>query len=144
MSLDVNEEAMKTCGIDLAAHDAIIVILDGTRASWELIDCEPRKICLPDDEDAGQVRAFRDALSALVKDYGIQRIAIKKRAKKGKFAGGPVSFKMEGVIQLIDTCEVVLLSPQKIAPVKKRNPDVVPDTLNQYQRDAFYTALTVL
>ena len=135
---------MKICGIDLAGHDAIVVVLDGTRASWKVIDSEPRKISLPDDEDAGQVRVFKDAVNALIKHHGIHRIVIKKRGKKGKFAGGPVSFKMEGVIQLNDTCEVVLLSPQTISTVSKKNPNAVPAALKQYQRDAFYTALTGL
>lgn len=135
---------MKICGIDLAGHDAIVVILDGTQTSWSLIDSEPRKITLPDDEDSGQVRAFWDAMTALIKHHGIDRIAIKKRGKKGKFAGGPVSFKMEGIIQLIEICDIHLLSPQTIATVSKKNPDAAPAALNQYQRDAFFTALTAL
>ena len=90
------------------------------------------------------MRAFQNAVSALVKHHGINRIVIKKRGKKGKFAGGPVSFKMEGVIQLIDTCEVVLLSPQTIATVSKKYIYEVPAELKQYQRDAFFTALAGL
>ena len=135
---------MKICGIDFAAHDAIVVVLDGTRASWKVVDSEQRKISLLDDEDAGKVRAFQKAVSSMVKQHGIDRIVIKKRGKKGKFAGGPVSFKMEGVIQLIDTCEVVLLSPQTIATVSKLYLNAVPAELKQYQRDAFFTALAGL
>ena len=128
----------------MSAHEAIVVILNGKRTSWTLIDCKPRKLSLPNDEDAEQVRAFLAAMKALVKHHGIERIAIKKRGRKGKFAGGPVSFKMEGLIQLIDTCEVILLAPQTIAAVIKKHPDAIPDELNQYQREAFYTALTAL
>jgi hypothetical protein len=135
---------MKVCGVDLSAHDAIVVILNGTRTSWHLVNCEPRKITLPDDEDAGQVRAFRDAMDAFVKHHGIQRTAVKKRGKKGKFAGGSVSFKMEGLIQLIGTCDVILLPVQTIAKVAKEHPNAFPEELNQYQREAFYTALTAL
>jgi hypothetical protein len=135
---------MKICGIDLAAHDAIIVVLDGTRVSCKVIEHELRKVSLLDDEDAGQVRVFQNAVGALVKQHGVHRIVIKKRGKKGKFAGGSVSFKMEGVIQLIDTCEVVLLSPQTIATVSKKYIYEVPAELKQYQRDAFYTAFAGL
>ena len=135
---------MKICGIDLEAHDAIVVVLDGTRASWKVISSEIRKVSLLDDEDSGQVRAFQNAVSALVKHHGVHRIVIKKRGKKGKFAGGPISFKMEGLIQLIDTCEVVLLSPQTIATVSKLYLNAVPTELKQYQRDAFFTALAGL
>jgi len=99
---------------------------------------------LLDDEDAGQVRAFQNAVGAVVKRHGVDRIVIKKRGKKGKFAGGPVSFKMEGVIQLIDICEVVLLSPQTIAIVFEDESQRSSDELKQYQRDAFFTALAGL
>ena len=135
---------MKICGIDLASHDAIVVVLDGKRVSCKVIEHELRKVSLLDDEDAGQVRVFQNAIGALVKQHGVHRIVIKKRGKKGKFAGGSVSFKMEGVIQLIDTCEVVLLSPQTIATVSKKDICEVPAELKQYQRDAFYTALAGL
>jgi hypothetical protein len=140
----VGEDDMKVCGVDLSAHDAIVVVLNGTRRSWHLVNCEPRKITLPDDEEAGQVRAFRDAMDAFVRYHGIQRMAVKKRGKKGKFAGGSVSFKMEGLIQLIEMCDVILLPPQTIAKVAKKYPNVFPEELNQYQRGAFYTALTAL
>ena len=76
---------MTVCGIDLAAHDAIIVVLDGTRASWKVADSEIRKVSLLDDEDAGQVRVFQKAVIALIKHHGVHRIVIKKRGKKGKF-----------------------------------------------------------
>ena len=135
---------MKICGIDLSSHDAIVVVLDGTRGEWKVISSEIRKVSLLDDENAGEVRAFQKAVSALVKHHGVDRIVIKKRGKKGKFAGGPVSFKMEGVIQLIDICEVVLLSPQAISTVSKKYIYEVPAELKQYQRDAFFTALAGL
>jgi hypothetical protein len=135
---------MKICGIDLASHDAIVVVLDGTRTSWKVVDSDVRKVSLLDDEDAVQVRVFQKAVSSLVKHHGVHQIVIKKRGKKGKFAGGPVSFKMEGVIQLIDTCDVVLLAPQAIASVSKKYIHEIPDELKQYQRDAFFTALAGL
>ena len=135
---------MKICGFDLAAHDAIVVVLDGARAAWKVIEHEQRKISLLDDEDAGQVRIFQKEVNAMVKRHGVDRIVIKKRGKKGKFAGGPVSFKMEGLIQLIDICEVVLLSPQTITTFSKKYIYEVPAELKQYQRDAFFTALAGL
>ena len=135
---------MKICGIDLASHDAIVVVLDGTRGEWKVVDSDVRKVSLLDDEDAGQVRVFQKAVSSLVKHHAVRRIVIKERGKKGKFAGGPVSFKMEGVIQLIDTCEVVLLSPQTITTVSKKYIRAVPAELKQYQSGAFFTALAGL
>ena len=135
---------MRVCGVDLSARDAIIVILDGTRGAWNVVRFDQRKISLMDDEDAHQVRNFRDAVNAFVNRHGIQRVAVKKRLKRGRFAGGPVSFKMEGLIQLLETCEVVLFPPQVIARVAKEHVNRFPVELQEYQREAFYTALTAL
>lgn len=135
---------MKTCGIELSSHDAIVVVLDGNRSQWVLVDVDPRKISIPDDEDAAQIRAFKDAFHAFVRHHGIDRIIIKKRAKNGKFAGGPTSFKMEGLIQLVEACDVVLTAPQTIAKVQKSCHEDVPSELKQYQTGAFYTALSGL
>ena len=135
---------MRTCGIELASHDAIIVVMDGDRSCWTLVNVEPRKITIPDDEDGANIRAFKDAFHAFVRQHDIGRVVIKKRAKKGKFAGGPTSFKMEGLIQLEDSCEVVLTAPQSVAKVKKTHQEQVPSELMQYQTEAFYTALSGL
>jgi len=82
--------------------------------------------------------------AAFVRDNGISRIAIKKRSKKGEFAGGPTTFKIEGVFQLLDNCEVTLLSPQTINAQNKKHNFDLPATLNKYQHEAYKTACAAL
>lgn len=56
-----------------------------------------KKIALDDDDEAANVKAFAAQVKAFVQENAIERIAIKKRSKKGEFAGGPTTFKIEGV-----------------------------------------------
>lgn len=61
----------------------------------------------------------------------IEKILIKKRAKKGNFAGGAVTFKMEGLIQLNPICNVELISPQAISSFEKKNDLEFPSSLKK-------------
>ena len=107
-------------------------------------DIEPRKIKLGDDESSALVKSFYDSFVNFVKDNHIDRIVVKKRAKKGKMAGGSVSFKLEGLIQLNGICEVLFVSGQKIAASNKKFPFVIPDGMNRYQENAFMAASVYL
>ncbi len=66
------------------------------------------------------------------------------RLRRGRFGGGPVSFKMEGLIQLVETCDAVLFPSQVITRVAKEHVNRLSGELQEYQREAFYTALTAL
>jgi hypothetical protein len=79
----------------------------------------------------------------LFRDYRIEKVAVKKRPEKGRFAGGGKSFKIETLIQLSE-CEVELLSPQTIASRLKRSPQQIPQSINKYQETAFQTAYAAL
>jgi hypothetical protein len=138
------EDDMRVCGVELSGRDAIIVILDGNRGSWNVVRSNQRKISLLDDDDSQQIKYFRNAFNSMAETHGIQRVAIMKRLKKGRFAGGAVSFKMEALIQLIETCQVVLLPPQTVTRVAKDHADRFPAGLQEYQKEAFNTALTAL
>ncbi len=53
---------MIVCGIEMAASEARLVILDGIKSNFQHINVEPRKLKIADDGTAGEVRAFRDIL----------------------------------------------------------------------------------
>ena len=67
-----------------------------------------------------------------------------RSAAKGEFAGGPTTFKIEGVFQLLDGVEVTLLSPQTINAQNKKHTFDLPATLNKYQHEAYKTACSGL
>ena len=79
-----------------------------------------------------------------VQANAIEHIAIKKRSKKGEFAGGPTTFKIEGVFQLLEDVEVTLLSPQTINAQNKKHTFELPASLNKYQHEAYKAACSAL
>ena len=132
---------MTLCGIEIKGSEAIIAV-----AAPDLthVTMATKKIALEDDDEAANVKAFAHQVAAFVRDNGITRIAIKKRSKKGEFAGGPTTFKIEGVLQLLDGVEVTLLSPQTINAQNKKHDFALPATLNKYQHEAFKAACSAL
>ncbi|MEZ1321209.1 DUF3010 family protein [Pseudomonas fluorescens] len=135
---------MNICGIEIKGSEAIIAVaaLDGSTLSH--VPLATKKIALEDDDEAANVKLFAAQLASFVRENSVDRIAIKKRSKKGEFAGGPTTFKIEGILQLLDGCEVTLLSPQTInAQVKKHNFEL-PGTLNKYQHEAYKAACSAL
>ena len=135
---------MKTCGIEIKGSEAIIALAALDNQALTHIALTTRKIALDDDDEAANVKAFAAQVKAFVQDNGIQRIAIKKRSKKGEFAGGPTTFKIEGVFQLLEGVEVTLLSPQTINAQNKKHAFDLPATLNKYQHEAYKTACSCL
>ena len=135
---------MKTCGVEIKASEAIFALasLDGSAVTH--VPLILKKLALEDDEVVANVRAFAAQAAAFVAEHGIQRLAIKKRSKKGEFAGGPTTFKIEGILQLLEGCETVLVSPQTMSAQAKKLGAELPASLNKYQHDAFKAACAVL
>lgn len=135
---------MTVCGLEMAASEVRLVVLDGTRADFLHVNIEPRKLLLADDENSNEIRAFRDSLYAFFRENRVERVSIKKRNKKGEYAGGPVGFKIETITQLYADSEVGLVTPQAIAASIRKNEPVVPTTLRAYQKTAFEAAFCAL
>ncbi len=127
---------MKICGIELKANNIILAVIDNK----EYIDLKIKKIILEDDESQEEIRKFCNEFLLFLEQNQIEKIVIKKRAKKGNFAGGAVTFKMEGLIQLNPLCEVELISAQTISSFEKKNSIDFPESLKKYQEQAFLSA----
>ncbi|MBI5847199.1 MAG: DUF3010 family protein [Nitrospirae bacterium] len=130
--------------MEMAASEARLVILNGTKNGFSHIAVNPPKIVLANDENPEEVKAFQDTAYAFLRENGVETIAIKKRNKRGEFSGGPVSFKLEGVIQLYAGCPVSLFSPQTIAAAQRNYTPVIPTGIRKYQQFAFETAFAAL
>ncbi|SCZ08474.1 MULTISPECIES: DUF3010 family protein [unclassified Pseudomonas] len=135
---------MIICGIEIKGSEAIIAVASLEQQTLTHIALNTKKIALDDDDDAANVKAFAAQVRAFVAEHGIERIAIKKRSKKGEFAGGPTTFKIEGVFQLLEGCEVTLLSPQTLNAQHKKHDFALPATLNKYQHEAYKAACSAL
>ena len=133
---------MKTCGIDLKGSDAIVVCLEGDATRYKLIETETKRISLTDSFDQKEVQIFQQKIAALLSQQGIDKVGIKERATKGKFAGGSVSFKMEGLIQNCNT--PVSIVHLRTIKAKLKNAEIAEIKLNAYQKDAFDLAVFLL
>lgn len=134
---------MKICGIEIKGSEALIAVAELNGDEISHVELETKRVALQDDEDANHIRSFSALINGLVRDNGIHSIAIKRRNKKGEFAGGPVTFKIEGIIQL-SNCSVKLISPPTISATNKSHGFAIPDSLNKYQHEAFLTACTMI
>ena len=135
---------MTICGIEIKGSEAIIAVASLDNQTLTHVALATKKIALDDDDEAANVKAFAAQVKAFVQANGITRIAIKKRSKKGEFAGGPTTFKIEGIIQLLDDCEVQLLSPQTLNAQYKKHAFDLPASLNKYQHEAYKAACAAL
>ena len=135
---------MIACGIEMASSEARLVLLDGNKSNFQHIDVEPRKLKVVDDENADEVQSFRDTLYTFLRENKVEMIAIKKRGKKGDYAGGPIGFKLEAITQLYEECPVVLIAPATISVRLKKHTTGTPATLKKYQYSAFQTAFSAL
>ena len=84
-----------------------------------------------------QMRAFQSALYAFSREHEIDTFVIKTRAKKGKMAGGAVSFKIETLIQLVEGCGTRFISPIALSNFAKKELEAYPEKLLVYLKNAF-------
>ncbi len=130
---------MKICGIELKGNDVIVVSINFDGGTYEIIESKVKKIKLKDTDVQADVKAFTSELYSYLDEQGYDRIAIKARAKKGKFAGGSVSFKIEGILQN-SAYPVHLYSGAKLKS-KLKNTEIDTTGINAYQVEALKAAV---
>ena len=128
---------MSICGIELKANNVILVVLKNSK----YIETKIKKLLIEDDEKQEDIRIFCNEFLDFLQKNEIEKVFIKKRAKKGAFSGGAVTFKLEGLIQLNPFCSVDLVSAQSISNFEKKNQIEFPKELKKYQEQAYLTAL---
>ncbi|MCG9726783.1 DUF3010 family protein [Vibrio brasiliensis] len=134
---------MKICGVELKGNDAVICLLSHADSVVHLPDCRVAKLTIGNANDTQEVKKFQFSFAKLIQDYQIERVVIRQRQTKGKFAGGAVGFKLEAAIQLIEGIDAKVVSPTEIKESLKRNPLAIQfkeTGLKQYQEQAFTTA----
>jgi len=140
----LQETVVRLCGVEIKGSEAIFALAEYVNEQFRHVPTETKKITLSDDDNATNVRSFADLVAGFLRDNKLSYVAIKKRGKKGEYAGGPTTFKIEGVFQLIKDCQIELISPPTIAAQGRKHAFPTPDTLNKYQIEAFRTACAAL
>ena len=139
---------MKVCGIELSGNDAIISLVLFQDEIFHLPECRVRRVQCKDPDDRSELRYFQKTFAKLAEDYQIDTFVIKQRMKKGKFAGGANSFKLEAALQLLDDkIDVQLISSTQIKENLKKYPLPVrfeETGLKKFQEQAFLTAFAFI
>jgi hypothetical protein len=138
---------MRVCGVEIKSNEAIVCLLSLADDVFQLPDCRAKRITLENINSTKDLRYFQFSFSKLMTDYQVDKVVIKERPMKGKFAGGAVGFKLESAIQLIDDLDVETISANRIKASIKRTPVHIPFTetgLKGFQEQAFVTAFAFL
>ncbi len=129
---------MKTIGIQIKSTEAIMVVLEKDAAGNIMQTNESVKFGIDDPTKPNQVRQFRDQINTAFDSIGATRIGIVARNANGKGdrSPSPISFKLEGIIQLYDKIDVELVWKQTTIAYFKKNarPGIAK---NKYQEDAY-------
>ncbi len=136
---------MKAIGIQIEGNQAILVVLIKDEHGIITQTNESVKLNLADHADAVQVQQFRDEINCAFDSIKPTFIGIKARNAngQGKYSPSPVSFKLEGIIQLYTKVGLEFISSQTISAYKKKN-GVFPTSKNKYQQDAYDIAYYLL
>ncbi len=133
---------MKVCGIEIKGNAAILTCLSGSKKDYEIIAKDRKKVSIKDTKNQDDIKEFHASIVAFFTEFQFEKIGIKARGEKGKFAGGPLSFKIEGLIQNTDfDVDVIHIATIK-AGIKNINPDFT--LINKYQEESLKTALYLL
>ncbi len=134
---------MNICGVELTGSDAVVCLLNLDQGQFLIPECRVRKITLKKGHTRQDLQQFQFAFAKLMSDYSVDKVVIRERMHKGKFAGGAISFKLEAAIQLIADVDVQLLSAAQIKTVLSEHPLPIPFAetgLKVFQEPAFTVA----
>ncbi len=133
---------IKVCGIVLKAPGLISVVLEGTPDDYRVIPTAFDKFQLTDAKNQQAVKRFREEVLEFFDYEDFHAIGIKERMAKGRFAGGALTFKMEGLLQTSDY-PVKIIHGNSIK-AKTKNKIIRIEEVKKYQEDALLTAFYLL
>ena len=131
---------MQTLGIELKANRAIYVALEGSDDDFQVV--KKGFFELKDSKDQNAIKGFHESWMTLINEGDYHAIAIKERISKGRFAGGAITFKMEGLIQLSDY-QIQIVHGTKLRN-KLKGIDPTFGKIHSYQEEAARLAYYLL
>jgi hypothetical protein len=141
----IKERYMKVCGCEISASEVrLAVVHPSDEGNIEMLRLKATRIELEDDTSEADLRSFLAALHEFSRDYEIDTFVIKTRAKKGRMAGGAVSFKIETLIQLVEGCSTRFVSPVALSNFAKKEVDKYPEKMPVYLKNAFLAGAYIL
>ena len=112
---------MKALGISLEGSTAIFSGLEKTEAGMFEVSDKLKKVQLKDHLDSKEVQSIHETIHSFLERNNFDEIAIIKRGTKGTFAASPISFKIEGLIQMYKSNDVEFIAPATLRAFYKKN-----------------------
>lgn len=129
---------MNVCGCEISAQEVRLAVVHlNEDAKVEMTRLKTTRITLGDDTSEADLRSVLADLQAFSREHEIRTFVVKTRAKKGRMAGGAVSFKIETLIQLVEGCDTRFVSPVALSHFAKKEVQEYPDKLPVYLKNAF-------
>tara|TARA_R110002074_G_scaffold92570_4_gene202171 strand:- start:1548 stop:1967 length:420 start_codon:yes stop_codon:yes gene_type:complete len=136
---------MRVCGCEISAKEVrLAVVYLNDEGSLEMLRLKATRIELDDDTSEADLRSFLADIQAFSRKYEVDTFVIKTRAKKGRMAGGAVSFKIETLIQLVEGCHTRFVSPVALANFAKKEVKEYPEKLPVYLKNAYLSGAYAL
>ena len=136
---------MRACGCEISAQEVRLAVVQlDDQGKVEMLRLKTTRIELADDTSESDLRDFLAALQEFAREHQIGTFVVKTRAKKGKMAGGAVSFKIETLIQLVDGCDTRFVNPVALSNFAKKQLEAYPEKLLVYLKNAFLAGAYVL
>ena len=133
---------LRVCGIVLKSKEMISVVLEGTIEDYQIVSTSFDKYKLIEPKDQEAVKKFKTDIHEFFDYEDFHAIGIKERIAKGRFAGGAITFKMEGLIQTSDYPVQIIHGNRIKAKTKDK---IIPIAqVKKYQEDALLTAFYLL
>lgn len=136
---------MKAIGIQIQGNEVILVVLQKDAQGNITQLSQSAKFGVTDHTSNLQIRQFRDQITASFDSINADVIGVIARnaSTSSRMKSSPVSFKLEGILQLYPSKEVEFIWPQSIVPfLKKHQLTITPK--NKYQQDALELAFMLL
>jgi hypothetical protein len=112
---------MKVLGISLEGSTAIFSGLEKTESGIFEISDKLKKVQLKEHLDPKEVQSIYETIQSFLERNNFDQIAIIKRGTKGTFAASPISFKIEGLIQMYKSTDVEFIAPPTLRAFYKKN-----------------------
>ena len=136
---------MRVCGCEISAQEVRLAVVQlNDERNVELLRIKTTRIELKDDTSEADLRLFLAALHEFSQENRVGTFVIKTRAKKGRMAGGAVSFKIETLIQLVEGCKTRFGNPVALSNFAKMELAGYPEKLPVYLKNAFLSGAYAL
>jgi len=136
---------MRVCGCEISAQEVRLAVVHlNHEGNVELLRLKTTRLELEDDTSEADLRLFLATLHEFARENEIDTFAVKTRAKKGRMAGGAVSFKIETLIQLVEGCQTRFVNPVALSHFAKKEVEEYPEKLPVYLKNAFLSGAYAL